>query len=190
LSRRVVLIVPDAVPLISLGHADRLDLLLVPGLPIWIPDQVYYEVTRDPDRCPDAARVAAFIANNASTVHVFNTVVGSAAAAQRAAGPAARQRGLGEAAIAEFLARLDEVLSDPSDPVMLLFEDGDVLSKRFALSPNVHAVSTRSLLMGMQQRGLLGSADAIWQSIRGAGRRPAVSEIDTPATLGGAQSQW
>jgi hypothetical protein len=190
LTHRVVLVVPDAGPLISLGRADRLDLLLALDLPIWIVDQVQFEATREINRFPDAARVANFVAANPDKVHVFETAVGNTAAARRSGGNFTRQRGVGEAAIAEFLVRLDEVMAAPDDPVMLLYEDSDIASSRFVMPANVHVVSTWSLLQGMEQRGMIASAEAIWQLIGAAGRWPAAAAIDALATIRGVSSAW
>lgn len=44
MTRRVVLLVPDAGPLISLATIDRLELLLEINLPIYLVDQVAHEV--------------------------------------------------------------------------------------------------------------------------------------------------
>jgi hypothetical protein len=188
LSRRVVLVVPDAGPLISLGRADRLDLLLLLGLPVWIVDQVLHEAAGDP-RFADAGRVAGFVRDHPETVHIFATAVGGMAAAQRAAGPR-RQPGLGEAAIAEFLARLEEVAA-PDDPVLLLYEDGDIRQARFILPPNVHLVSTRALLLGLERRGRIASAEAVWQEILAGGRAPARDAVDQPGrTPEGGESDW
>lgn len=96
--RRVVLVVPDAGPLISLGKADKLDILLKLELPIYIVDQVHYEATRE-SKFPDARRIERFVRANAGMVHIFETEVGKAAARRRAAGETARQRGQGEAAL-------------------------------------------------------------------------------------------
>jgi hypothetical protein len=44
----------DASPLITLGAAGSLDCLLLPGVPVYIPDMVYTEVTQDMARlCRD-----------------------------------------------------------------------------------------------------------------------------------------
>jgi hypothetical protein len=58
--RRVVLVVPDAGPLISLGKADKLDILLRLRLPIYIVDQVYHEATHE-HRFADARRIERFV---------------------------------------------------------------------------------------------------------------------------------
>ncbi len=46
--KRVALVIPDAGQLISLGKAQSLEILLKLDLPIYIVDQVYFEVTREP----------------------------------------------------------------------------------------------------------------------------------------------
>ena len=168
--RRVVLIVPDAGPLISLGKADRLSLLLKLERPIYIVDQVHHKATYD-KRFPDAGRIERFVRDNPDLVHVFATVVGAAAAQRRAAGETGRQKGQGEAAIAEFLNRLDEV-ADADASVMLLYEDSDFLSSNFVLPRHVHPIATWPLLLRMEAVGLIGSAEEIWREIESAGRKP------------------
>jgi hypothetical protein len=44
MTARLGLIVTDASPLITLGAAGALDCLLLPGVPVFIPDMVYTEV--------------------------------------------------------------------------------------------------------------------------------------------------
>ncbi len=46
----ITLIVTDVSPLITLAAAGTLDYLLYPGLPVIIPDAVFYEATRQTDR--------------------------------------------------------------------------------------------------------------------------------------------
>ncbi|MEK8020160.1 MAG: hypothetical protein VSS75_025085 [Candidatus Parabeggiatoa sp.] len=45
--KRTVLAIPDSGPLISLGIAERLDLLLKLDMPVYIIDHVLYECTND-----------------------------------------------------------------------------------------------------------------------------------------------
>jgi hypothetical protein len=87
--------------LISLGRADRCDLLLLLDLPIYLADRVALAATHS-DRHEDAGRIRVLIDDNRARVRVVATFVGAAAAAARRRGPNARHRGLGEAAIAEF----------------------------------------------------------------------------------------
>lgn len=184
----VVLVIPDAGPLISLGKIDRLDILLTLGHPIYVVDQVRYEVTKD-KRFADASRIEGFMRDHANVVREFATAVGGAAASRRAGGEI-RQPGQGEAAIAELLSRLDEITRDPDAPVLLLYEDSDVRKSRFVLPSNVHVVSTWSLLLGLQKKGLVLSAQEIWTEIEAAGRSPSAVESDLPGTTDARLTSW
>jgi hypothetical protein len=189
LSRRVALLVPDAGPLISLARGSALDVLLLLGLPIHVVDQVRYEATKD-RRFPDAVAIETFLRAHPGRVYEFETWVGrSAAAARETAGPI-RQPGLGEAAMAEFLARLDEIIDVENGAALLLFEDSDVLHRSFSLPRNVHVLSTRALLLGLQARGAIASAEDIWQRIRRGGRTPNDRLVDQPGVVSGKQTTW
>ena len=166
-----VVVVPDAGPLISLGKASHLEVLLKLELPIYVVDQVVHEVTHD-HRFGDSRRIDAFIKNRPERIGVFETAVGRAAADRRAAGET-RQPGQGEAAIAEFLQRLEEVTPDPDATALLIYEDSDIRKSRFILPDTVHVISTWGLLLGLERSGLIASADAIWADIEAAGRRPS-----------------
>lgn len=189
MTRRVVLLVPDAGPLISLARIDHLSLLLLLNLPIYLVDQVVHEVTSD-SRFQDSQRIRAFIEQHAQTVRVFQTAVGQSAAQRRASGETGRQKGQGEASIAEFLARLDEVLDAADDPVLLLYEDSDIMKQRFVVPDNVHLLSTRALLLGLERRGQIPSANAIWDAINAAGRSVAAAVTDVPARSPEGGSRW
>jgi len=183
----VVLVVPDAGPLISLAKADCLDLLLLPGVPVWIVDQVRFEASGS-DRFPDAIRIDRFIRSHDARIMEFTTAVGLAAAQRRAQGEV-RQPGQGEAAIAEFLQRLDEVTGDPDAPVLMLFEDSDIRRSRFFLPDNVHLPSTLAFLRGLERKCLIPSAEQVWSLIAAAGRTPSLADVDLPgATLGNVTS--
>ena len=180
--------VPDAGPLISFAKADRLDVILLLGFPIYVVDQVRFEVTRN-KQFPDAVRIEKFVRDHPGIVHEFSTAVGQAAAQRRAQGEV-RQPGQGEAAIAEFLVRLDEVTGDPSAPVLLLFEDSDILKSRLLISDNVHAVSTLGLLRGLEHRRLIPSAEDLWRQIVAAGRAPSPAEVDQPGVMTTGSTRW
>ena len=186
---QVVLLVPDADPLISLARGGVLDLLLRLNLPIIIPDQVEFEVTRRDD-LRDAQTIKTFCLDNPDRVQIFVTEVGSMAAERRAAGQTGRQRGLGEASIAETLNRLDEIVDDPDAPVLLLFEDDDVRRSSFVVPGNVHVLSTWSLLLGMEHRQLIPPAQSVWDAIVSAGRIPAKTEVDKPGTTPASKTDW
>jgi predicted nucleic acid-binding protein len=185
---KVVLLVPDAGPLISLAKADCLDLLLLLELPVVLVDQVQFEVTRH-KQFADAVRIEQFVQSHAAEVHVFATAVGAAAAVRRTQGEV-RQPGQGEAAIAELLQRLDEVNGDADAPVLLLYEDSDVRKSRFVLPDNVHVVSTSGLLAGLERKGLIRSAEAVWERIEAAGRVPSSATVDQPGAVARRSTSW
>lgn len=83
MSRRVVLLIPDAGPLISFAKAARLDALLALGPPVVVADQVVFEATRD-KRHEDARRIAVFLGAHPDTVIQSKTVVGEAGGRARA----------------------------------------------------------------------------------------------------------
>ena len=181
------MVIPDSGPLISLGHADRLDLLLLLDLPIYLIDQVAFEATHSQHH-ENATRIGAFIGGNPDRVRIVTTFVGAAAAAARKRKPRTRQRGLGEAAIAEFYSKIDEFI-DPDAPVLVLFEDSDVWRITALVRGNVHLLSTWGLLKGMEEVGLIGSAEAIWETNIHAGREPAKIATDQAAAAHGG-STW
>jgi len=96
---------------------------------------------------------------------------------------------LGEAAVAEFYGRVDEFV-DPGQPILILFEDSDVRRINALVRGNVHLLSTRGLLKGMERRGLIPSADEVWAAICSAGRSPSGTEIDRPAPPPYGGSRW
>ena len=185
---KVVLVVPDAGPLISLAKADCLDVLLLLGFPIYVVDQVLSEVTRN-RQFPDALRIEEFVRDHPDAVYEFSTAVGQAAAHRRAQGEV-RQPGQGEAAIAEFLQRLDEVTGDADAPVLLLFEDSDILKNRFLIQENLHLVSTLGLLRGLEQKGVLSSAEDVWRRVVAAGRSLSPATVDRPGTMVEGPTRW
>jgi hypothetical protein len=178
--KRVVLVIPDAGPLISLGKAKHLEILLKLELPIYIVDQVYFEVTREPS-FEDAQMVKQFVKSYPEQVKIVETQVGHLARMEREINPSARQRQLGDAAITDFLTNELDKLVDTSEPVLLLFEDSDLKRMNRILRANVHLLSTKALLIGMEKMGLIVSEAAIWQAIIANGRIPSNKIVDQSA---------
>lgn len=177
--QRVVLVIPDAGPLISLGKAKHLEILLKLELPIYIVDQVYFEVTREPS-FEDAQIVKQFVKSYPKQVKIVETQVGRLARMEREINPSARQRQLGDAAITDFLTNELDQLVDTS-PVLLLFEDSDLNRINRILRANVHLLSTKALLIGMEKMGLIASEAAIWEAIIASGRIPSNKVVDQSA---------
>jgi len=178
--KRVVLVIPDAGPLISLGKAKHLEILLKLELPIYIVDQVYFEVTREPS-FEDAQMVKQFVKSYPEQVKIVETQVGHLARMERDINPSARQRQLGDAAITDFLTNELDKIVDSSEPVLLLFEDSDLKQMNRILRANVHLLSTKALLIGMEKMGLIVSEAAIWQAIIASGRIPSNKVVDQSA---------
>lgn len=185
---QVVIVVPDAGPLISFANAARLDLLIALKLPVYVMDQVYWEVTRNPEK-PDSKTIAAFVAAHSDLVHIVETETGENARFAREAGHVGRrQSSLGEAAISEFLMGFEARFADTA--ALLIYEDSDFTRRRVIVPDNVHIVSTKSFIYGLQDRKLVDDAAAIWRSINEAGRRPSDEELDQSGRIGSDKTQW
>ena len=163
MTARCTLVVPDAGPFNSLWVADRLDLLLELRMPIVVIDAVYDELTADPTAYAKDREVKSFLdAHLGAPVILQATFVGQQAREARARGTFTPGRGIGEAAIVEFLNDGLERLADRNEPVLLLFEDADFRTIHFIRKPdNVHLLSTVAMLRGLEECGVIPSADAI-----------------------------
>ncbi|MFN5190123.1 MAG: hypothetical protein ACK5YU_10345 [Burkholderiales bacterium] len=185
---KVEIILPDAGPLISLALGEALPDLLKLGMPVHIVDQVYFEVTGNLGH-PGAKEARDFVESNPMQVHVATTTVGRLAAVERESDPLVRHRGLGEAAIGEFLSRLDEYVTADA-PILLVYEDGDVQSLRVTNIRRVHLIGTRELLIAMQEETLIPSADAVFTKMLGKGRAPSRNTLEQPAETRKGESTW
>jgi hypothetical protein len=185
---KVEIVLPDAGPLISLALGEALPELLKLGIPVHIVDQVLFEVTGNLNH-PGAKEARDFVAAHPSQVHIAQTTVGRLAALERLTNPAVKHRGLGEAAISEFLSRIDEYVA-PGAPILLVYEDGDVQSLRVTNLRRVHLIGTRELLTAMQEEKLIDSADAIFSKMLEKGRAPSKNTVELPAETRGGESTW
>jgi hypothetical protein len=160
---RCTLVVPDAGPLNSLWVADRLDLLLVLDMPVVVIDAVYDEVTSDPARYQKDRDVKAFIdARLGGDIRLETTFVGQQARLARAGGAYVPGAGIGDAAVAEFMSGPVARYLAHGEAVLLLFEDADVRNIHFIRQPDtLHLLSTVAMLRGLEEVGVIASADAI-----------------------------
>ena len=154
------LIVTDASPLITLAAADALECLTMPGLPVIIPDMVYFEVTRDLVKT-GAADIVHWTRRHHGQVEIVATDVFAEFQVICAADPKARSKGRGEQAALEVLN--DAIDADPEIEAVLLFEDNDVKKRRFVrgLPERVMALSTGDLLYELEAAGRIQSSDHI-----------------------------
>lgn len=154
------IIVTDSGPLIALAVAEALDALLLPKLPVIIPDMVRFEVIQDLDK-PGAREVAQWIRrHDGQGVRVACTEVFEEFEVLRGINAATKTRNRGEQAAAEVLsAELDHRDSGG----ILIFEDSMVRKQNFLirLPDEVVVTSTSEFLYGLEQQCLLVSAASI-----------------------------
>jgi hypothetical protein len=194
MTRRCVLVVPDAGPFNSLWVAGRLDLLLSLDMPIVVVDAVYDEMTSDPENYPKDRDVKTLIDTHPETFIVELTDIGRLERERRANGLKPK-RNAGDVAIADFMTDGLEQYASSGDPVLILFEDSDIPGVRFVRKPpNVHLLSTVGLLRGLERVGILESADAVIHAMlhpTEARHARVLTDLpagtDEPATIG---STW
>jgi hypothetical protein len=169
--RQTKLMLPDASPLFSFAGIDRLDLLLLPRLPIVLTDYIEWEATRN--RGVTAQRIERWIAGNRPLVSVVETETGKERIRKDRAGIPDRRKNMGEITVFEALSN-DYV---GEGPFLFLFEDEKMLRQidpTFAGIYPVHLLTTFAFLVGLERKGLVPDADAVFDEIRG--RSPVISE--------------
>lgn len=159
-----ILLLPDAGPLITLAYADALDLLLKPGWPVQIVDMVLLEVTRN--QTPTSQAIASWVHVNrlrilpTKTLAHFQHLQTSSAVSGAVVGiNPARKSNLGELAIQEAMNEF--ALLDPPPTGVFLFEDHKIARTSFLLPDACRKVSTRAILIFLEQKGWLASAAEI-----------------------------
>jgi hypothetical protein len=171
-SKRFHLIVTDASPLITLAAADSLSCLTAPGIPLTIPDMVYFEAVRFPQKL-GASELVDWMQQNAGLVRIEPTQVFAEFQKLLAVDPETKSRGRGEQAALEVLDQ--HALRRPGEETLLLFEDSDVTRKRFVLPQEAHPITTADLLDALQAAGVIPSAAAVLQNAVARGRSAGVS---------------
>jgi len=160
MTRRLGLIVTDASPLITLAAAEALECLTMPGLPVVIPDMVYFEVTQDFAKL-GVGEIVDWARKHHGQVEIVPTTVFAEFQALRATNPRTRSKGRGEQAALEVL---NAAIADDRDiEAVLFFEDSDVRKRRFVrgLPERVTALSTGDLLHELEAAGRIQSSDRI-----------------------------
>lgn len=182
------MVIPDSSPLISLALGHSLDLLLKMNIPIRLVDVVLDETIGHSEK-PGVADIRRFVEDNSHSVEVVETVIGRLIREKIEREPGFRGKNLGEAAIAEFLSNLDDYIPG-NDPVLVLFEDAKAERKQIYLHGRAHLLTTMSLLDGMEEIGLIPSAQQIVQTIRRAGRTISFNKLDRSAPIVSGGSYW
>ena len=153
--RKLGVIVCDTSPLFTLALGDALDTLLMPGVPVSIPDAVYFEATRV-EGAPGADRIAAWTRDNLQ-VRIVPTTNGLDQFRRFEEGRAIR--GLGEQAAVEEMMRIID--RDPEAVVLLIFEDSDIAKRRGLLGDHAELITTGDFLRELEAAGRIQSADAV-----------------------------
>ena len=186
MTTRFGLIVTDALPLMTLSAADALSCLLIPDVPVLIPDMVHAEVARDMTRL-GAKEIVDWIRTHGEQVKIIATEDYAEFEALRAINPNMRSKGRGEQAAAEVLGY--EIDANPGLHIILLFEDSDIRNREFVrpLPERMTASSTGDLLHELEAAGRIQSSDRILDeanAARGRGieaqRQPARANRRVP----------
>jgi hypothetical protein len=166
---RLGLIVTDASPLITLGAARALECLIIPAVPIYIPDMVYAEVTHDIARL-GAEEVVEWVRAHHGLVEIVPTHVFAEYQALLSVSARTRSRGRGEQAALEVLNF--ETAAHPALHALLLFEDNDIHVRNFVrlLPERVTALSTGDFLHELEAAGRIQSSDQILDEAAARGR--------------------
>ena len=187
MTRSIDLILPDAGPLISLAHADRLDLLAVFERPVVVLDVVRLECLRKPD-APDHPRLASWFQEGEARVGIVETPIGpvyrDALKRERSGADPVATRGLGDAALSWALGNIDR-LSRPDALPLVLVEDRR-LAKELRGIGAAHILSTRSWLAALADAGLV-DFNMVLAAMARRGRDLSALSIDAQVDGG---SRW
>lgn len=189
-SAPVDLIIPDSGPLISLAHADRLDLLEVFDRPIVIADIVKLECLKKPS-APDYETLRRWFSRVANRVKLVDTPMREpyeAALERERAGERRATSGFGDATLSYMLRRLDDYTTPDSVPLVLIEDEG--ASKLLARFERAHILSTRTWLISLERAGAIPSARAVIEAIARGGRALSELQADRPGIGDGGKSSW
>lgn len=182
-SAPVDLIIPDSGPLISLAHADRLDLLDVFDRPIIIPDVVRLECLKKPTArdYPILHRWFERSGNHISVVDTPMQEAYRAALERERTGERRATSGFGDATLAYVLRRLDDYAAPNAVPLVLIEDEATArLLSRFE---RAHIISTRTWLVSLERAGVIASAHSVIEAIARGGRGLSELQIDRPAAI-------
>jgi hypothetical protein len=165
------LIVMDTGPLITLAAADCLDYLLYPGVPVYVPDAVLYEATRQSEAL-GAAAILDWAQRNTANVHTISTEVFFNYIQAQELSPGRREKDLGERAALEAIH--DAVPLGADERAILITEDDRVLRRVLVIEAELTArmipITTRDFLLAMEAAQRINSADEVYRRAEDAGR--------------------
>ncbi|PAX07048.1 hypothetical protein [Sphingomonas lenta] len=186
----VDLIIPDSGPLISLAHADRLDLIEVFDRPIVIADIVKLECLKKPT-APDYPVLERWFARIGNRVRVVDTPMREpyeAALQRERAGERRATSGFGDATLAYMLRRLDDFAAPGAVPLVLIEDEG--ASRLLSRFERAHILSTRTWLISLERAGVIPSARDVINKIAHGGRELSELQADRPGVGDDGKSAW
>ena len=167
----LVLLLPDAGPLITLAYANALDLLKKPGWAVQVVDMVLHEVTRN--STPTSAAIGGWVAQNDVAILPSKTFAHYQQLLQlqqlQKQGVKIRKVNLGELAIAEIMGDFARQMPEPTG--VFLFEDYKIARNSFVLPGNCRKVSTRAFLIFLERNGWIASAAEVERTAIQNGRQ-------------------
>lgn len=161
----LVVLLPDAGPLITLAYADALDLLLKPGWPVQVVDMVLHEVTRN--ATPTSEKIRQWVTDRSVPILTTRTFK-HFFAAQSGGESLLRKSNPGEIAIQEAMNEL--ALAAPATTGVFLFEDHKIARASFLLPDNCRKISTRAFLLFLEGKGWIDSAAEVERAAISNGR--------------------
>lgn len=191
MSRPVDIIIPDAGPIISLAHADRLDLIDVFTRPVKILDVVKLECLRKPDS-PDHGRLQEWFQRTGNRIEIIGTpliqIYREALEQEHAGRNAKATRGLGDATLAWALQNIESFADRDAIPLVLV--EDRTLGASLARLNKAHILSTRSWLAALEESGHIVSAKEVISEINQHGRMLSNLAMDRPASHDDAETSW
>ena len=162
------IVIPDNGPLIHLAQADALHLLHKIGGQVIIVDMVRHELTRDMAK-PGAQSLQDWIERGLAPgsnqpVRLESTETGEAFRLARLVKPDFRMRDGGATAMVQWLG---EKVARSTLQSLVLYENGKVpkVIRREGIEADIDVMTTRAFLALAERRGLLASAEGLWQRI-------------------------
>lgn len=163
--------VMDTGPLITLAAADSLDYLLRPGVPVYVPDAVLYEATRDGGAL-GAPEILAWAQGHADSIRTVSTETFFNYVENSRLREHWRERDLGERAALEAIH--DAIQLSRAERAVLITEDDRVLRRVLVaeaeLTARIIPVTTRDFLVALEEAGWINSVDEVYRRAEDVGR--------------------
>ncbi len=213
MGEKIKIVLPDTGPLITLAHANALEVLLAfdaEQVQLVITDMVDFEATRHRSTHEDAQRIADFIEKHAGRIIIEKTAFGQMAisaarvyerytesqqlrdfySSNHMPAPSPLVPNSGELSITSYVSEL--IGLPPGPPCLVIAEDDFFLrSTPGALPGNAHIISTATLLAKLEEINPRFKAKDILEAAQHyKGRDPNRSEVDKPAAKVKGGSTW